>query len=1549
MKLRFHLPISGAFAILCLLLLPGEPARDHPHPPSPARHSAPAGTAFLFSSTGPGQDYIVALDQAAEILPDGGVRYRRLEPSATPETLAGRLRALSAVHESLPVCYRSDQPRTPENRRLVTRSLTLKLAGGRSPLALPPGIEWESAPPYAPGYAIASAPDPLAAIAALPALREHPAIAAAEVQLAIQRRPRAMPSDPLVANQWHFKFQNQPNVASGSDVNIENAWRFGDTGGVRGAGIRIGIIDDGLLLTHPDLAANIDSAHHWDWNGNDANPSPTSSDTHGTPCAGNAAARAENGTGGCGAAPEATLVGLRLIAAPATDAQEAAAFAHFSEAIHIKSNSWGPDDSAFHLDAPGPLARAALAHAAANGRGGLGTIFVWAAGNGLEEQDNSNYDGYANDIHTIAVTATDSLLRQAYYAEPGANILVAAPSSGRFTPGIVTTDLIGFQGYNSSSSASGGDYYDDFGGTSSATPIVAGIVALMLEKNPSLGWRDVQEILIRSAKRINSFDSDWSENAAGFRFNHKFGAGLVDATAAVDLAGSWSPLPPATRLDSARTGLSIPIPDNNAAGAELHFAISPENLRCEHVQLTLSASHTRRGDLEITLISPSGMTSRLAALHTSSTSPYSGWTFSSVRHWGEEAAGTWTLRVADRRTGVSGTLTAATLTLHGTPLDPVNPPPAVTISSPASGSIFSPADTIEVVVSASDLNADGSAGTVASVQLLDHGSPIAESDTEPFVFHLNPGIGNLLLTAVATDAEGLPATSLPVAVSVVNQPPVIHGATLSASSWIYSDETLSVVAVNASDPDLDPLSFTYLWEHSTDALRWTLSSTDGPDLPPDAANAGLLWRCRIIASDGGSTSTEYPTTPVNILARPPAAVAGSFFAHTSGLLLPGSAPPFSRQAILNEISQGSLPGTGWLELLTLKPGPLAGWKIADGEGNELIFADAPLWQSLPAGTLVVIHRGGAKDPILPAGNTDPATGSLIIPHDHPDLFSGPWPSLGDGAGSISLRDPAGTLVAGLSHGSGSIAPALPPIGPGTAAYYADRTETGLTSPASWTLTSAPVARSPRGPRAPGDLFFSEYVEGTSNNRAVEIYNPGSTPVSLSGDNYRLEIYANGAASFSSFVNLNGTVPPGGVFVLKHASASSAIVAQQTSGALTFTGNDAVILKKAGAIVDAIGRIGENPGSAWTGGGVTTIDATLRRKPSILTGDTNAHDPFDPSVEWTGHPLNDFTGLGWHTADESRGLDLTLVPSVVSETAGALAATGRLSLPEAAENDIPVSLTSSMPAVVVVPAEILIPAGAEHAEFPIAVVDDAIVTGMRDVLITASSHAAGGTVATLFVTDDEAPLEGVTPGAGNTPENLEWIADIRDGHLDFSARFRLADGVTLPEGLSLDPISGVLSGTVTAPPGTYPVTIELSNDSGETVTHSFSLEIADPPDYAAWIALHHVADPAPEADPDGDGHANLLEYYLGGDPTRPDSDLAPSLSMEDDQLVVSFWHRIGASGVTAAFEWSADLAPDSWQPLDADPEIMLTESWRERLRIHIPTSSGGRLFIRLTTD
>ena len=167
---------------------------------------------------------------------------------------------------------------------------------------------------------------------------------------------------------------------------------------------------------------------------------------------------------------------------------------------------------------------------------------------------------------------------------------------------------------------------------------------------------------------------------------------------------------------------------------------------------------------------------------------------------------------------------------------------------------------------------------------------------------------------------------------------------------------------------------------------------------------------------------------------------------------------------------------------------------------------------------------------------------------------------------------------------------------------------------------------------PTDLFFTEYIEGTSFNKALEIYNGSGSNIDLSSGNYIVEIYSNGSGTVSTTITLTGTINGNDVFVLAHSSADAAILAaaDQTTGSVNFNGDDAIVLKKGGAggtILDVIGQVGVDPGTEWGSGLTSTVDNTLRRKAGTTVGDTNKDDAFEPSSEWDGYATDTFDGLG----------------------------------------------------------------------------------------------------------------------------------------------------------------------------------------------------------------------------------------------------------------------------------------------------------------------------------
>ncbi|WP_416397041.1 ExeM/NucH family extracellular endonuclease [Allohahella sp. A8] len=166
-----------------------------------------------------------------------------------------------------------------------------------------------------------------------------------------------------------------------------------------------------------------------------------------------------------------------------------------------------------------------------------------------------------------------------------------------------------------------------------------------------------------------------------------------------------------------------------------------------------------------------------------------------------------------------------------------------------------------------------------------------------------------------------------------------------------------------------------------------------------------------------------------------------------------------------------------------------------------------------------------------------------------------------------------------------------------------------------------------GVSAADDLFFSEYVEGSSNNKALEIANTTDADIDLAA--YEVQFFFNGSLTAGTTLNLTGTVAAGDVFVIASSAANETLLglADFISGASFYNGDDAITLLKGGAVVDSIGQIGMDPGSQWGDSNVGTQNQTLRRKSSIEVADNDPTDAFDPSLEWDGFAQDTFDGLG----------------------------------------------------------------------------------------------------------------------------------------------------------------------------------------------------------------------------------------------------------------------------------------------------------------------------------
>lgn len=464
---------------------------------------------------------------------------------------------------------------------------------------------------------------------------------------------KGLPSDPSVGSQWYL------TGTWGIHANL--VWPD-----YTGAGIKLADLDDGFQYTHPDLAPNYDINLDRDFASNDLDAAAGAKDNHGTAVMGVMIAD-DNGTGTVGVAFDATGVGIRMgFGAGHGSDEPLAGFQYALTAnVDVMNNSWGytsPFSDNFASATFSPFATA-LKNLADLGRGGLGANVVFAAGNSGDSGDNVNYHNFQNSPYVIAVAAIDSTGHAPVWSNPGAALLVSAGGVDD-----LTTDKTGTGGY-----AMGN--YATVSGTSFAAPTVSGLIGLMLEANPNLGWRDVQEILAYSAQHNDPASSGWQYNGAtnwnggGLHFSHDYGFGAADAFTAIRLAETWNQQQTSANMATFTTATATPalaVPDLSTVTTAMNVA---QDITIEHVQVSLNLSHTWAGDLVITLISPDGTESVLVDRPGSnSAGDYSGginFVMETNASWGESSAGTWTLQIQDMASGDVGTLNSWSMTFLG--------------------------------------------------------------------------------------------------------------------------------------------------------------------------------------------------------------------------------------------------------------------------------------------------------------------------------------------------------------------------------------------------------------------------------------------------------------------------------------------------------------------------------------------------------------------------------------------------------------------------------------------------------------------------------------------------------------------------------------------------------------------------------------------------------------------------------------------------------------------------------------------------------------------
>jgi subtilisin-like proprotein convertase family protein len=494
--------------------------------------------------------------------------------------------------------------------------------------------------------------------------QESDLIEFAEPNFITEARKAALPDDAYLGQQWHLHNTGQGAGLVGEDVSADQAWDIAEGS----PEITIAIIDDGVDIDHPDLKSNIwqnpnasePDENGWNFFDDNDNPRPQKftppydqlqgNDSHGTPCAGVAAAVGGNSVGVAGIAQHCKILPVKIFLAddlvPFSTLADAIRYA--GQKADVLSNSWGIP--------PSSDVERAIKDVVQTGRGGKGAPVFVATGNGY----SSSIGFPASVPEAIAVGASTNQGKRSAYSNYGQGIDFVAPSNGG-TRGIFTTDVaIPGRGFNVGDVNEGdaeGLYTNSFGGTSSATPLAAGIAGLILSLNQELTWNDVRRYMRNTADKIDMANGNY-ENG----YSLEYGYGRVNAYKALEAVKA--------DMENGNGGGDIiekdvapalPIPDKDLNGITSSISVGDDGVVESVEEVFVNISHTYRGDLLVSLISPDntvidlhqgqgGGADNLIATYTNGTTP------ALQQLDGKGIRGDWLLKVIDRWAYDTGTL-----------------------------------------------------------------------------------------------------------------------------------------------------------------------------------------------------------------------------------------------------------------------------------------------------------------------------------------------------------------------------------------------------------------------------------------------------------------------------------------------------------------------------------------------------------------------------------------------------------------------------------------------------------------------------------------------------------------------------------------------------------------------------------------------------------------------------------------------------------------------------------------------------------------------------
>jgi subtilisin family serine protease len=532
----------------------------------------------------------------------------------------------------------------------------------------------------------------------------------------------SLQTDPLYQHQWHLDNTGQLNFAStvgtaSKDINVDSVINEGYTGN----NVIVAIVDSGLEIAHEDLTQNVVANGSYNFLNNSTDPTNASTTgDHGTSVTGIIGARGWNKIGGRGIAPKASLKGFNMLKASSyANAISSLGGAAYSSDVDVFNLSYGYEtDDSFLINSS---MKAQYIDGITNLRSGKGAIYVAAGGNGFRgfgdascaaarangvSCQNVSMDPEQSIPYVIVVGALDAVGTKSTYSTAGSAFWISAPGGeygedinygdygGPYTPAIMTTDqstcdkgyvrsnqsyvVNAFDNKGNHSENTACNYTSTFNGTSSAAPVVAGSVALLLEANPNLTWRDIKHILATSATQVDAnieakvideyiAEPAWTTNAAGYKFHNWYGFGGIDVAAALTLAKNYSMGSLGTFVISTEKTsgtLNTSIPDDSNTGVTNAINDS-NNLTIEAINAYVCLSHDRPSDLSIALSSPQGTRSVLLPPFNGFSDVSSCFNIISNMFYGENSNGNWTIKIVDKKSGTTGSIGSWKLTVFG--------------------------------------------------------------------------------------------------------------------------------------------------------------------------------------------------------------------------------------------------------------------------------------------------------------------------------------------------------------------------------------------------------------------------------------------------------------------------------------------------------------------------------------------------------------------------------------------------------------------------------------------------------------------------------------------------------------------------------------------------------------------------------------------------------------------------------------------------------------------------------------------------------------------